>query len=162
MKFTSPPARFYLKALLIALLLGGLGFFIYLGAFGGSHVSHVVAFAAGISLGALLGAILAGIGESRPEPAAAPGEVKSIFVGNLAFKAGTDDIRALFVPYGTVHSVRIMTDRMTRKPRGYAFVEMDGREAQRAIAALDGREFMGRKLRINEGKERREGTTQGA
>ena len=47
-----------------------------------------------------------------------------------------------------------MTDRMTRRPRGFAFIEMEGHGALQAISALDGADFMGRPLRVNEGHER--------
>jgi RNA recognition motif-containing protein len=55
-----------------------------------------------------------------------------------------------------VHSVRIMKDRATRRPRGFAFVEMESRGAAKAIKGLDGLEYMGRNLRVNEGAERKE------
>ncbi|NOR51539.1 MAG: RNA-binding protein [Gammaproteobacteria bacterium] len=80
---------------------------------------------------------------------------KTIFVGNLAFKANSEQLRELFAKYGTVHTVRIMTDRMTRRPRGFAFVEMDEKPSAKAIKALNGKEFMGRDLRVNEGNERK-------
>lgn len=85
-----------------------------------------------------------------------PQETISVFVGNLAFKATTEELRQLFANYGKVESVRIMVDKMTRKPRGFGFVEMGKRDAARAIAALDGSEFVGRTLRVNEGKSRRD------
>ncbi|QEP45189.1 RNA-binding protein [Ectothiorhodospiraceae bacterium BW-2] len=84
-----------------------------------------------------------------------PFENKTIFVGNLAFKANSEQLRALFARYGEVVTVRIMTDRLTRRPRGFAFVEMEGRGAMKAIEALDGHEFLGRELRVNEGHNRR-------
>ena len=90
------------------------------------------------------------------------GEKKTIFVGNLAFKASPDELSELFTKYGTVHSVRIMKDRATRRPRGFAFVEMNERGATKAIKSLDGKEFMGRKLRVNEGAERKERNNEAA
>lgn len=80
---------------------------------------------------------------------------KSVFVGNLAFKASREDLQALFANYGEVHHVRIMVDRTTHRPRGFGFVEMDASGAAAAIAALDGTEFYGRTLRVNEGNDRR-------
>jgi RNA recognition motif-containing protein len=78
-----------------------------------------------------------------------------IFVGNLAFTATEQDVRQLFEPYGTVETIRLMTDRDTGQPRGFGFIDMpDQREAQAAIAGLRGQELAGRTLNINEAKPR--------
>ncbi|HLH40601.1 MAG TPA: RNA-binding protein [Bryobacteraceae bacterium] len=79
--------------------------------------------------------------------------MKNIFVGNLAFGTTEDSVRALFEPYGTIERVNIITDRDTGQSRGFGFVEMSGNaEAQRAIEELDGREFEGRPLKVNEAR----------
>jgi RNA recognition motif-containing protein len=76
-----------------------------------------------------------------------------IFVGNLSFGATEDTVRSLFDTHGTVDRVSIVTDRDTGRSRGFAFVEMDNdSEAQKAIAALNGREIGGRALTINEAR----------
>jgi RNA recognition motif-containing protein len=80
--------------------------------------------------------------------------MKTIYVGNLPFSASEDQIRQLFEQYGKVQSVKLITDRETGRPRGFGFVEMDGGEADGAIAGLNGQEFGGRSLRINEARER--------
>ncbi|MCI0434231.1 MAG: RNA-binding protein [Gemmatimonadetes bacterium] len=80
--------------------------------------------------------------------------MKTIYVGNLPFSASEDQIRQLFEPYGKVQSVKLITDRETGRPRGFGFVEMDGGEADAAISALNGQQFGGRSLRINEARER--------
>ena len=78
-----------------------------------------------------------------------------IFVGNLAFTATEQDLRQLFEPYGTVATVRIMTDRETGRSRGFGFVEMpDGQAAQRAMDALNGMSLAGRALTVNEARPR--------
>jgi RNA recognition motif-containing protein len=70
-----------------------------------------------------------------------------IFVGNLAFTTTEQDLRQLFEPYGTVDTIRIMTDRDTGRARGFGFVEMpDSRAAQDAIAGLNGTPLAGRTL----------------
>ncbi|MCB9514791.1 MAG: RNA-binding protein [Candidatus Krumholzibacteriia bacterium] len=79
---------------------------------------------------------------------------KKLYVGNLPFTATEDEVRALFEKHGTVHSVALIMDRDTGRPRGFGFVEMDNHEA--AISALDGTEMGGRALRVNEAEERRE------
>lgn len=81
--------------------------------------------------------------------------MKSIYVGNLPFTASEDEVRDLFAAYGDVDSVRLMTDRETGRARGFGFVTMTESEAQSAIEALDGKDFGGRNLRINEAMERK-------
>lgn len=80
--------------------------------------------------------------------------MKSLFVGNLPFTASEDELRALFTSYGAVESVRLITDRDSGKPRGFGFVEMADNEAARAIQELNGKDFDGRALRINEAEPR--------
>jgi RNA recognition motif-containing protein len=80
--------------------------------------------------------------------------VKTIYVGNLPFKASEDEINDLFAQYGAVHSVKLITDRETGRPRGFGFVEMDDAPAAAAIERLNGSELDGRTLRVNEAKER--------
>lgn len=79
---------------------------------------------------------------------------KSIYVGNLSFDATEDEIRTLFSQYGNVHSVKLITDRDTGRPRGFGFVEMDQHEAETAIKELNGKEFSGRALRVNMAQEK--------
>ena len=79
--------------------------------------------------------------------------MKSIFVGNLSFNASEVSIRSLFEEYGAVDRVNLVTDRDTGQQRGFAFVEMPvDAEAQRAIDGLNGREFNGRPLNVNEAR----------
>ena len=80
---------------------------------------------------------------------------KKIYVGNLPFTATEDEVRELFSQHGAVHSVALITDRDTGRPRGFGFVEMDDAEA--AISALDGKEMGGRELRVNEAQDKRGG-----
>ena len=85
----------------------------------------------------------------RPECKGA--RVKNIFVGNLSFSVTEDDLRQLFEQYGTLERVTIVTDRDTGRSRGFGFVEMaNGPEADGAISGLDGREWNGRALKVNE------------
>ena len=83
--------------------------------------------------------------------------MKNIFVGNLSFSTTEDSVRSYFEPYGTVDRVSIITDRDTGRSRGFAFVEMpNDEEAERAIQALNGQDFGGRRLNINEARPREE------
>jgi RNA recognition motif-containing protein len=80
----------------------------------------------------------------------------TIYVGNLPFSASEDDVRDLFAEHGNVQSVKLIIDRETGRPRGFGFVEMDGQDAASAIEALDGQDYGGRSLRINEARPREE------
>ena len=81
----------------------------------------------------------------------------NIFVGNLAFTATEQELRTCFEAYGTVETVRIMTDRETGRSRGFGFVEMpDATEGQAAIDGLNGTSLGGRSLTVNEARPREE------
>jgi RNA recognition motif-containing protein len=92
-----------------------------------------------------------------------PGKVGfvDIYVGNLAQEVTEEDLRQAFGAYGQVASARVIMDRYSGQPRGFAFVEMDSRdEATAAIAGLNGRELKGRTMIVNEARgpgERRGG-----
>jgi len=88
----------------------------------------------------------------------------NIYVGNLSYSSTGESLQALFEQHGAVNSVRVITDKFTGSPRGFAFVEMaSGDEATAAIAALNGFEFEGKRLRVNEARprEQRPGGHQG-
>src|ERR1700744_4788062 len=79
--------------------------------------------------------------------------MKNIFVGNLSFHTTEDAVRSLFEQYGTVERVNLITDRDTGQARGFGFVEMSvNADADRAIAALNGKELDGRALNVNEAR----------
>ncbi|MCK9241138.1 RNA-binding protein [Desulfocurvus sp.] len=79
---------------------------------------------------------------------------KSIYVGNLPWSATEEELRDLFGQFGGVTSVKLVSDRETGRPRGFGFVEMEDADAAKAIEALEGTEFGGRTLRVNEAKPR--------
>ncbi len=84
--------------------------------------------------------------------------MKNIFVGNLDFAATDAAVRALFERYGTVDRVHLVTDRETGRSRGFGFVEMsDGAQADQAIAGLNGVNFEGRALNVNEARPKAAG-----
>lgn len=79
--------------------------------------------------------------------------MKNIFVGNLDFHTGEDELRQLFSTYGQVDRVSIMTDRDTGRSRGFGFVEMaNAEEGEKAIAAINGSQIGGRTLNVNEAR----------
>jgi|SRR5436189_5866100 len=81
--------------------------------------------------------------------------MKNIYVGNLSYAATENSVRGLFEGFGQVTTVKIVTDKFTGSSRGFGFVEMPNEdEAQRAIAELNGKEFEGRKIVVNESRPR--------
>ncbi|MGO9201094.1 MAG: RNA recognition motif domain-containing protein [Limisphaerales bacterium] len=82
---------------------------------------------------------------------------EKLFVGNLSFKTTENDLQDAFAAHGTVIEANLMTDRVTGRPRGFAFVTMSSaEEAQKAIAALNGKEMDGRALTVNVARPREE------
>jgi RNA recognition motif-containing protein len=80
---------------------------------------------------------------------------KKLYVGNLSFSTTEDELRAVFERHGGVESVKVIMDRDTGRPRGFAFVEMqDAQGAAAAMRALNGTEVGGRSLRVDEAQER--------
>ena len=77
-----------------------------------------------------------------------------IYVGNLPFSATEGEIAELFGEYGDVVSCSLPKDLETGRPRGFGFVEMEDDDAKKAISALDGKDFGGRALRVNEAQPR--------
>ncbi len=83
--------------------------------------------------------------------------MKNIFVGNLSFNTTEDELRQLFETYGQVDRVSILTDRETGRSRGFGFVEMtNAEEGEKAIAGLNGSQFGGRTVNVNEARPKAE------
>jgi RNA recognition motif-containing protein len=83
---------------------------------------------------------------------------RKLYVGNLSFTATEDELREYFSQAGTPDTVAIIKDRLTGKSRGFGFVEMSTEgEATQAIEQLDGKDFKGRPLKINEARAREGG-----
>ena len=82
---------------------------------------------------------------------------QKIYVGNLPYESEEAKLRELFASHGEVLSISLPTDRETGRPRGFGFIEMSADDAAKAIRALDGTDFGGRALRVNEAKPRGEG-----
>lgn len=79
----------------------------------------------------------------------------NIYVGNLSFSMTEADLKEAFSVYGTVQSASIITDKISGQSRGFGFVEMPNKdEAEKAIAALNGKDVKGRALKVNEAKPR--------
>jgi len=145
MKIALPTFRNIIKSLIIALILSVAGYLLF------PYLNiNELAPARLVAYSVLISSLVAGILAVMPmEFNLAGSKEVSVFIGNLAFKAGANDLRELFEDYGDVHGVRVMTDRATRRPKGFAFVEMDKKGAKAAIADLDGTEFFGRDIKVN-------------
>jgi hypothetical protein len=169
MTFKIPSPLLYLSSLIISALLAALAYWVLRSQ--GLDSNSLVVLGAGLLIGHLIGVCAHPSVRSAARPAAHPsahkntsapaarsaddsGETISLYVGNLAYSAQRDALRALFEEYGQVNSVRIMTDRNTRRPRGYGFVDMEANAGRRALAALDNTEFCGRNLKVSEAQQR--------
>ncbi|NOY09189.1 MAG: RNA-binding protein [Spirochaetes bacterium] len=81
---------------------------------------------------------------------------KKIYVGNLNYTTTEDELQNLFSQYGAVTSTNIVMDRYTNQSKGFGFVEMEADDAaEAAISALNGQDYNGRGLRVNEAKPRK-------
>ena len=83
--------------------------------------------------------------------------IMKMYVGNLSFDTTKQDLESIFSAHGTVTDVHLPTDRESGRPRGFAFVTMDSKDAMnKAIAAIDGTDVGGRTLKVNEAQAREE------
>jgi len=87
---------------------------------------------------------------------------KKLYVGNLGYDVTDADLDQLFAQHGTVQSASVIMDKMAGRSKGFGFVEMSSdQEAGAAISALNGKDFGGRALTVNEAKPRPEGGSRG-
>jgi len=78
-----------------------------------------------------------------------------IYVGNLSYDATEEDLKKMFEEFGEIESVKIITDRYSGRSKGFGFVGMpNDEEAKAAIDALNGKEMMGREIKVNEARPR--------
>ncbi len=88
--------------------------------------------------------------------AAVSGDTATLYVGNLPYRANEEAVRDLFQQSGTVVNVRLMKDRQTGRRRGFGFVEVAAKDANKMIQKLNDFEFEGRTLKVREAKERQD------
>lgn len=82
---------------------------------------------------------------------------KKLYVGNLAYETTADQLREHFAQAGTVADAVVLSDKYSGRSRGFGFIEMaTEEEAKKAIEMLDGKDFMGRDLKVNEAREKTE------
>ncbi len=144
------------KGVVIAGALGVAGYFAA-PALGLSHEVPVGSlFAVGLFMGYLLGALVTWrSGDSCATGSKVFSNSNVLYVGNIPFKAREDEVQRLFEAYGSVKSVRLVRGGPSRRPKGYGFVEMASDKDVKAALALNGEEFAGRKLRVNEAKDKK-------
>lgn len=80
----------------------------------------------------------------------------NLYVGNLPYSLGDQELRDLFTPFGEVRTARVMMDRETGRSRGFGFIEMDDAGGQQAIVGRNGFDVDGRSLVVNEARPREE------
>jgi len=149
MKFLLPSLRILGTASVLTLIIGVAGYFI-INSLNPDSIESTRLQTYILMIGALIGAISIQLINAFINR---PAEVVSLFIGNLPFRASNQQLRQVFSEHGTVHNIRLMTDKVTRKPRGFGFVEMNKNHAKTAIKMLDGHEFMGRELKVNYANE---------
>lgn len=112
--------------------------------------------AAGLAVGMLIGYVSGKFGTREGQPEFyGDGTCVEIYVGNLSYDMTEAQMRKEFEKYGAVKSARIISNRFNHKSKGFGFVEMPNRtEAEAAIKALHDKDILGRKLRVNEAKNK--------
>jgi RNA recognition motif-containing protein len=82
----------------------------------------------------------------------------NIYVGNLSYQCGDEDLLQAFSAYGAVDSARVIMDKFTGRSRGFGFVEMpNDDEGRQAVTELNGKDLMGRPLKVNEAQPKEQG-----
>jgi RNA recognition motif-containing protein len=93
---------------------------------------------------------------AKASTVAASGDTATLYVGNLPYRANEEAVRELFQQSGNVVNVRLMKDRQTGRRRGFGFVEVASKDANKMIQKLNDFEFEGRTLKVREAKERQD------
>ena len=118
----------------------------------------IIGIMVGLCVGYLAGAQVRrvrSIGSTRPKRRRGSPDCVEIYVGNLSYETAEDPLRREFARYGKVKSARIISNRFNRKSKGFGFVEMPNRAAaEAAIKAMHDSELHGRKLRVNEARNK--------
>ena len=139
------------KSLISSVILAVLGFVIVNFALASLQLSPALLFAIGLLIGGL---VVAAISSDDVEEAEV--KTKTLYVGNLPYRANEGVVRALFEEQGKVFNVRLLKDKNTGKRRGFGFVEMAELDADNAIAKLNDSEFQQRTLKVREAKQKQD------
>lgn len=143
-----------ISTVVIAAILAIIAFFVF------SNISAtpaVIAFFVFVSAFiAPLISVSSNTSDTPPTSTSSNDDLKTLYVGNLPYRANEAAVKDLFATYGNVESVRLMKDKHTGKRRGFGFVEMAAMDLEKAIAALNDTEFQQRTLKVREAKDRPE------
>ena len=139
------------KSFLFSVILAVLGFVVVKFAFASLALDPALLFGAGLLIGALVIAALSSASSEEAEV-----KTKTLYVGNLPYRANEGVVRALFEEQGKVFNVRLLKDKNTGKRRGFGFVEMAEADADKAINQLNDSEFQQRTLKVREAKQKQE------
>jgi len=139
------------KSLISLVILAVIGFVIVNFALSSLALSPGLLFAVGVLVGGLVvSALSSGVAEE------AEVKTKTLYVGNLPYRANESVVRALFEEQGKVFNVRLLKDKNTGKRRGFGFVEMAESDADNAISQLNDSEFQQRTLKVREAKQKQD------
>jgi RNA recognition motif-containing protein len=139
------------KTLIFSVIIAVVGFIIVKFAFASFELDPAQLFAAGLLIGAVAISVISSEVNEEAEV-----KTKTLYVGNLPYRANEGVVRALFEEQGKVFNVRLLKDKNTGKRRGFGFVEMAQADADNAIATLNDSEFQQRTLKVREAKQKQE------
>jgi hypothetical protein len=143
----------FIVNLIVAALLAVISYFLL--PVLGINLSANLALAVGILIGGALAPALGSLfGGTTDDEGTEEAESKTLYVGNLPYRANEQAVQDHFELQGRVHSVRLMKDRRTGKRKGYGFVEMDAKGANKAIKNLNDSEFQERTLKVRMAKDK--------
>lgn len=137
------------KSFIFSVILAVVGFVIV--KFASLALDPALLFGAGLLIGGLVIAAMSSVSSEEAEV-----KTKTLYVGNLPYRANEGVVRALFEEQGKVFNVRLLKDKNTGKRRGFGFVEMAQADADNAIKKLNDSEFQQRTLKVREAKQKQE------
>jgi hypothetical protein len=143
------------KSLFIVLAIAIIGYFAANALLADSSLNLGATFSIGTLIGGFIATVLSA-SNAIPQSDNAEVKTKTLYVGNLPYKANESVVRELFSEQGRVFNVRLLKDKNTGKRRGFGFVEMAETDADKAIAALNEKEFQQRTLKVRAAKQKPE------
>ena len=143
------------KSLFIVLAIAIIGYFAANALLADSSLNLGATFSIGTLIGGFIATVLSA-SNVTPQSDNVEVKTKTLYVGNLPYKANESVVRDLFSEQGRVFNVRLLKDKNTGKRRGFGFVEMAEADADRAIAALNEKEFQQRTLKVRAAKQKPE------
>jgi hypothetical protein len=143
------------KSLFIVLAIAIIGYFAANALLADSSLNLGATFSIGTLIGGFIATVLS-TSNAIPQSDNAEVKTKTLYVGNLPYKANESVVRELFSEQGRVFNVRLLKDKNTGKRRGFGFVEMAETDADKAIAALNEKEFQQRTLKVRAAKQKPE------